>query len=214
LGFFGVAEEERMGERPRPAVRYLLSSSTTVTKYRQLATAQDREGILAFLKERFYERYFSQLEQLKEPNGFFIMSVCAPLVEAIQAFRSGWKDIAKKRDKPYKEFFKDHLEFEVPSDRSKELYDAIRSGLSHNAETYHGWRIIKSGKVVNMEKKTINARAFLIKLRASFDRYLGTLAKRHWGTSEWEKVRNRMSGILQMCEGGPIPEEEGKDETR
>ncbi len=175
-----------MGERSRPADKYLLSSTTTVAKYRELAAAKDRDGILAFIRERFYERYFAQLDQIKEPNGFFIMAVCAPLVEAIQAFRSGWKDITEKRDKPYKEFFKDYTEFEVSSDRSKELYDAIRSGLSHNAETYHGWRIIKSGKAVNIDKKTINARAFLAKLQKSFDSYLETLAKRHWERKEWE----------------------------
>ena len=114
-----------MGDRPRRVDKYRLSATTTVAGYRNMETFKDREGIIKFLRERFEERYFSQLSQIAKPNGFFTMSICSNLVEALQAFRSGWKDMTEKRDKPYKEFFEDHPEFGVPANRSKELYDAI-----------------------------------------------------------------------------------------
>src|SRR5262249_20476125 len=143
------------GRRAAPEKRHMenvkLSRKTTVAKYRQMEVAQDRAGVVRFLRERFAERYFRPLESVQTPHGFFTMAISCLLIEAIQAFRNGWQGTTAQRKKPYRKFFQDHRSFGVSAAQADELYDNIRSGILHLGETFGGWRIRRRGAMLDFD---------------------------------------------------------------
>ena len=177
-----------------------LSRKTTVAKYRELEAAKDREGIARFLRERFTERYFRPLESVQAPHGFFTMAISCLLIEAIQAFRNGWQGTTEQRKKPYRKFFQDHPSFGVTPAHADELYDNIRSGILHLGETYGGWRIRRSGPMLDFGNRTVNADLFFAEVQRSFEEYCEQLARRGWGSEIWVKFRDRMNDLIRHCE--------------
>lgn len=167
-----------------------------------LEERQDRAEIVEFLRERFAERYIIPLESMQSRNGFIIMAVSCLLIEGIQSFREGWTQPTEKRRKPYRRFFRDYPSFGVSPFQADELYDNIRSGILHQGETYQGWRILRKGKLIAFDEKTLNASAFFKEVKKAFDQYLGKLEKANWGSPVWQRFRNRMNAVIKNCEPG------------
>ncbi len=177
-----------------------LSKKTTVARYRQMEVEQDRGGISRFLHERFTERYFRPLESVQYPHGFFTMAISCLLIEAIQAFRNGWQGTTEHRKKPYRRFFHGHPSFGVTASQADELYDNVRSGILHLGETYGGWRIHRSGPMLNFDKRTVNANLFLAEVQRCFEQYCQQLERSAWESKTWVKFRNRMNDLIRNCE--------------
>lgn len=181
------------------AERVKLSRNTTVARYRLMETAQDRDRIVRFLRERFTERYFRPLESVQAPHGFFTMAISCLLIEAIQAFRNGWQGTTEQRKKPYRKFFRDHPAFGVASAEADELYDNIRSGILHLGETYGGWRIHRRGPMIDFENRTVHAGLFFVEVQRSFEAYCQQLERSPWASEIWGKSRNRMNDLIRNC---------------
>ena len=51
----------------------------------------------------------------------------------------------------------------------------IRCGILHRAEARRGWRVRRSGPLLDPKVKVINATRFMKELRVAVDRYASTL---------------------------------------
>lgn len=112
--------------------------------------------VIKFIRDRFYKRYFNQIEILqKHVNkdirnncGFIILSVDCIVIETLQQFYEG-KDESQNTASSYLNFFKRNYNFSSIINtqlKAKEFASQVRSGLLHQAKT--------KGKSILNKKKT------------------------------------------------------------
>ncbi|MGB6484375.1 MAG: hypothetical protein WBE86_12895 [Candidatus Acidiferrales bacterium] len=142
-----------------------------ISKVEKALIASSHDRLIAFIKDRYSERYFEPLKILNSPQegpGFAVMSLCCLLVETFQAYRTGLPSsdrgeleklskspIAPKLGKPY------HIDAsEFPNGNGEPFrcfftsnarffpgvdgglfYKSIRNGLLHQSQTKDGWKI-------------------------------------------------------------------------
>jgi len=87
-----------------------------------------------------------------------------------------------------------------PGVDGKEFYYNFRNGLLHQAQTFDGWRIKKTGILWDKEKKTVNRTLFANKLHQSFDQLLNKLRLSTWDDDIWVKTRRKVWWIAQLSE--------------
>src|SRR5690606_25127585 len=133
-----------------------MSRSISVSDYRRLIDAKDRVSIVAFIIERFEERYLDPVQtNHANKNGFTIMAVCCLMIEALESFRLGWSDSRKKSRVAFASFFAHWHLFAPFRGVADAFYDHVRCGILHQAETTGGWRVVRTGPA--LQGTTINA---------------------------------------------------------
>jgi hypothetical protein len=181
-----------------------LSKSVTVDKYKQLEEQEDKQAIAAFIVERFDERYFNPVMNSSSKHGFTMMAVGCLVIEALESFHHGWRDSSGKN--PFDKFFKrQHAEGKslgVFAGDAIKFHQNIRNGILHQAETKGGWKIMRSGDLLDLNGKTINADRFIRELRKIVVEYADQL---HTDPILWANFKKKMKRVCANCERGSAP---------
>jgi len=180
-----------------------LSSTLTISRYRELEKKRDRKSIADFILKRFTERY---IQPLKAPpkHGFCIMAVCCLMIEALESFWKGWSDTNGRSKEAFLCFFerckKLNSGLGVFSEVAEDFYVGVRCGILHQAETTRGWRIWRKGSLYCSNEKIINAKKFLRELENVLKAYCEELRNSDWNDKIWENLRKKMDAVIKNCE--------------
>ena len=178
-----------------------LSASVTVGKYKQLEQQENKPAIAAFIVERFDERYFNPVMNSSSKHGFTMMAVGCLVIETLESFYHGWHDSSGKN--PFDKFFeRQHAEGKslgVFAGDAIKFHQNIRNGILHQAETKDGWKIRRSGDLLDLNGKTINAARFIRELRKMVAEYAGQL---HTDPILWKNFKKKMKRVCANCERG------------
>lgn len=174
-----------------------LSSSTTVSRYRELVKNGDKATLSKFIIERFDERYFRPVETSDNKHGFALMTIACLVIETLESFYQGRSDTKGKARQMFEEFFKRDKRFEIFQSEDNWFFRDIRCGILHQAETRGGWKISRCGSMLDKRNKIINATAFLRQLRKSVESYASELQKNE---VLWESFCKKMDAICVNCQ--------------
>ena len=173
-----------------------IASNFTVRQYRDAAKAKRRDQIADAIERRFTERYITPANsELK--HGFTMMAIGCLMLEALESFKRGWKKSVRQSKKLFVEFLDREPEFAAFKRHGSAFYTNVRCGILHQAETTGGWRIIRSGSL--LDGYTINATKFIAALQRVLKAYCSALKTESWGSKEWNKVNRKMSYVCENC---------------
>lgn len=173
-----------------------LTAKVTVARYRELEAADDRAACGRFIVDRFHERYFEPTENAPSRHGFTLMAIACLVIEALECFYEGKKDSKGESAKMIEEFFKRPTGLEVFG-AGDWFYKQIRCGILHQAETTGGWRVLRKGKLLHTQARTINATLFIRHLQAAVADYAEQL---EIDAKLWRKFRKKMDAVCENCE--------------
>jgi hypothetical protein len=175
-----------------------LSSTVTVEQYEELERNNDRQRIARFVRDRFNERYFCPIEAAprQHKHGFASLAVCCLVIETLESFYQGLGDTNRKSARMFRNFFARNTPLRVFGDDDW-FYNDIRCGILHLGETRNGWRVMRSGPLLDKVGKTINATKFLHELRKVVDSYASQLVN---DDNHWERFKEKMRTVCDNCE--------------
>ncbi len=177
-----------------------LAKRCSIQQYLDMVERQDSEAISNFVKQRFVERYLDPIESNSSTkNGFTMMAVCCLMVEALESFSLGWKDSKRKSAQAFRSFFTRWSQFAEFQPISDEFYEHVRCGILHQAETTGGWRVRRSGALLN--GTIVNAAAFSRNLRQVLHEYAEQLRTQPWDTEVCQNFRKKMSYVCENAKG-------------
>lgn len=180
-----------------------LSSSVSITKYRELEKEKDKTKIVDFIRERFTERYITPLRgDPKLKHGFCTMAICCLMIEALESFRQGWEDTNRQSEKAFCKFFDKNSNLQIFHGFAGDFYKNVRCGILHQAETTNGWRIHrhKDDPIFDPSTKTINATKFHDEIERCLEKYCNDLTDSEWYKSDvWKNLRKKMNSIIKHC---------------
>lgn len=173
-----------------------LSSTVTVARYLSFEATNNRAEAGRFLRERFDERYFGPMLSVdrKLTHGFAMMAIACLAIEALQAFRDG-KTTRNGGEKAFAAFFRDYRQF-AGFAGSSWFYNHIRCGLLHEAQARGGWRILRSGPLLDTQSRAINAARFIKGVQSAVNDYSLSLEDEQ----RWEAFKKWMLQVLKNCE--------------
>jgi hypothetical protein len=119
------------------------------------------------------------------------------MLEALESFKRGWKKSVHQSRRLFVEFLDREPEFAAFRGRGEEFYTHVRCGILHQAETTGGWRIMRSGSL--LDNQTINATKFVAALERVLKAYCSALKGEPWGSKEWNKVCRKMNHVCGNC---------------
>lgn len=182
---------------------FLLAQTVTVGQAMQWISNKDddaKQALTNFIYHRFYNRYIKHVKNID--SGFLKMAVCCLMIETLESFKQGKKDTKAKGvgKKMFKTFFKNERlnfpEFETIND---EFYSNIRCGILHQAETTNAWRILRTGKILDKNNKTINAEIFVKALEKSLEDYKNVLHNSNFTELIWQNALRKIQYICENC---------------
>ena len=177
-----------------------LAAGTTVRSYREMVRLHDQRGIAQLVLKRFEERYVEPILDSPTRHGFAMLAVSCLMVEALESFRQGWSDTDRKSEAAFCGFFQAHAEFSDLRPVAHEFYRAVRSGILHQAETTHGWRVHRgSGPLYATENGIhwISAWEFAYRLRQVLHTYVEALRTSDWQSPIWVNARAKLQTICK-----------------
>ena len=148
-----------------------LSSSTTVADYKKLEAANDRKRLAQFLVERFDERYFRPIEESPSKHGFAVLAVACLVIETLESFYQGRADTKNASTQMFRDFLARDTALKVLAGGNDWFYKDIRCGILHQSESRGGWRILRTGPLLDAQAKILNATAILRALRREVRQY-------------------------------------------
>lgn len=184
-----------------------LSSSITVSKYRELEANNDRKAIGRFLIERFDERYFLPIENSSKKHGFTILAVACLVIETLESFYQGKIDTKKESKRIFLDFLIRDTPLKVLANGGDWFYTDIRCGILHQSESRGGWRVLRKGPLLDFQARTINATRMLRILRAEVKNYAQKLQT---DDQLWENFCKKMNGVCLNCQIPPRKINNGK----
>jgi hypothetical protein len=105
------------------------------------------------------------------------MVICCLVIEALESFYQGNADTRGAGEKTFGEFFARPTPLSVFGHEYGEgadwFYKNISCGILHQSETKGGWRIHRKDLLLDTSQKSINAAAFLSKLRKTVETIRG-----------------------------------------
>jgi hypothetical protein len=132
-----------MSRKPIPASvdAVLLSSSTTIRRYKELEAEKEQVLIANFIHDRFQERYVEPALSACPQSGFTLMAINCLMIEALVSFRRGWPNTRNLSEAAFCFFFDLEEEFSEFRGHAHDFYVHVRCGILHQAETTGGWLI-------------------------------------------------------------------------
>ncbi len=177
-----------------------LSSTVTISQYKDMVKDNDREPIANFISERFTERYLTPFTDNSAKHGFSMMAISCLMIESLESFRQGWHNSNNKSALAFCYFFDRSAHFSDIRGFHQEFYKHIRCGLLHQAETTGSWKITRKGKsLFDCETKTIDATIFMDRLKKEIDDYVAELKRSEWQSPLWKNTRNKIKHIYNQC---------------
>jgi hypothetical protein len=178
-----------------------------VSDVRKLLLQKDdtaREYLADLILHRLRGRFITPLENVFAgfESGFLMMAASCLMIETFQCFKNGEKDTRgkKKGEKAFVSFFQAYSA-EFPGIDGLEFYHKIRCGILHQAQTHGHFRILlERGAIFDEQKKTINASAFLKKLKTIVESYVKDLRSKDLNDDLWVKAINKIGYICDACE--------------
>lgn len=178
-----------------------LTSTVTVTKYKELEKHKDTNALVAFTKQRFTERYIEPMRvDIKKKNGFTIMAVSCLMIEALESFYKGWPNSKNKSNLAFCNFFDRNDNFLFMRGYSEDFYKNVRCGILHQGETTNGWHVRRDGQILDKSTKTINAKLFHDEVEQALFRYCEKLNTTDWDSEIWLNYRKKTKAICENCE--------------
>lgn len=180
------------------ADKTLLTSSVTVGRYKQLERDGDRHALAQFVRDRFNERYFRPIESApsSKKHGFTTMAVCCIVIETLESFYQGKGSTQGCSEKMFSDFFARDTRLMVFGGGDNWFYKDIRCGILHQSEARGGWRILRSGRLLDLVAKQINATKFIRELRRAVDDYSDRLRR---DDDLWPPFKKKMKAICNNC---------------
>lgn len=179
----------------------LLTSTVSVTKFRELVEEQDTKALIALIKLRFTERYIEPMRvDSNKKNGFTIMAVSCLMIEALESLYKGWPNSNRKSQLAFCNFFDRNDNFSFLKGYSEDFYKNVRCGILHQGETTKGWHIRRKGQIFDKSTKTINAKLFHDEVEKSLIKYCEALSNENWNSEIWANYRKKMKAICNNCE--------------
>ncbi|MBI1887664.1 MAG: hypothetical protein HYS19_04735 [Nitrosomonadales bacterium] len=173
-----------------------LSSSVTVAQYLILEQAGNREALGRFIQERFNERYLRPVEASQEKHGFTMLAIGCLAIETLESFYQGKANTKGESEKMFNGFFSRDTPFKVFAGNNGWFYKNIRCGILHQAETRGGWRVLRTGPLLDASQKTINAARFCQELRKAVAYYAKQIES---DDSCWQNFQKKMRAICDNC---------------
>jgi hypothetical protein len=177
-----------------------LSSTVTVSQYLSMEDNKEVEKIVAFVKERFCERYINPMRVDKtKKSGFAMMALSCLMIETLESFYQGWPTTNRKSELAFCKFFDRNPNFTFIRGFSSDFYKHIRCGILHQAEVTDGWRILRSGQLFDPSSKSINANLFLNEVESALNSYCDALKTAAWEDTIWENFKKKMKAVCDNC---------------
>lgn len=173
-----------------------LSSSTTVARYLELRQADDRKALSAFIRERFEERYFKPIEDSRSKHGFASLAVACIVIETLESYYQGRADTRNVSAQMFRNFFKRDTPLKVFSSTDDWFFKNIRCGLLHQSEVRRGWRVLRSGPLLDTKARAINATRLLRELRKAVAAYGQELTVNE---QCWHQFKKKMKAVCGNC---------------
>lgn len=174
-----------------------LTKTVTVAQYRELEKANDRAACGLFIVERFHERYFEPTIDAPTRHGFTLMAIGCLVIEALECFYEGKKDSKGISGEMFEKFFERHIGLEEFGGDDNWFYKNIRCGILHQAETTGGWRVLRNGKLLDTQRRSVNATAFIRHLQNAVQDYAEQLEA---DDKLWKNFRKKMNAVCANCE--------------
>lgn len=154
--------------------------------------------IINFIYHRFENRYIKHVRDID--SGFTRMAIGCLMIETLESFKLGYANTKNKSVTVFQSFFETENKF-FPGfgPYAKIFHRTIRCGILHQAETTEGWRILRSGKLLDIEGRAINAKIFIDKLSACFDNYLEQLHRDDFTSILWKHAIKKLISICDDC---------------
>lgn len=166
----------------------------------RVENADSDEEIIEFIYHRLNGRFIVPLEKVKRTHrsGFLIMAAACLMIETLECFHKGRKETPRyKGNETFVGFFKRYSDlFPGFSGDNVKFYKNIRCGILHQAETVGGYRILMSGRLLDIPKKSIHSLLFLSALKRALDRYVSTLRS---NPSLMKNARKKVKFICDAC---------------
>lgn len=174
-----------------------LSSTVTAADYMAMEAANDRAGIGRFIVQRFGERYFEPTLTAPRRQGFTLLAIGCLVIESLECFYQGLGDSTGKSHQCFRQFFARRTGLEVFGGGLKDwFFEQIRCGIPHQAEVTGGWRILRSGPLLDEQQKAISARKFMELLQQAVGDYATQLET---NDELWANCRRKMAVICANC---------------
>lgn len=174
-----------------------LSESVTVSQYRELERAGDREALGRFVRERFEERYFRPALESNSRNGFCLMAIGCLVLETLESYYQGLPDTRRQSRRVFRDFFGRPTALSVFGEGGDWFFEDIRCGILHQAESRRGWRIKQTGNLIDRSVRTINALEFLLELRRAVQAYADQIQR---DEASWGLFKSKMAAVCRNCE--------------
>src|ERR1019366_376264 len=172
-----------------------LASRFTVADYNRARAHKDRKAISEAIRRRFTERYISPVSKSKAKHGFAIMAICCLMIESLESFRQGWKSTDGLDEQAFQLFFARESAFGDFHGYEGYFHRNVRCGILHQGETYHGWKIVRTGPLFEQATRTINATRFLRSMKKLLDDFCDGLKSAEWESREWQNVNKKMRAL-------------------
>lgn len=173
-----------------------LSLSTSVARYRELEAAGNRVAVSQFFVERFDERYFRPIEDSSSKHGFTAIAVACLVIETLESFYQGRPDTRNVSAKMFRDFLDRDTPLKLLAGGNNWFYRDIRCGILHQSESRGGWRILRSGPLLDVSARTLNATKLLRLLRSEVRQYA---QKIQTDDQLWRNLCKKMDAVCNNC---------------
>ncbi len=175
-----------------------LTNTVTVAQYQALEAADDRAACGRFIFQRFHERYFEPTINAPTRHGFTLMAIGCLVIEALECFYEGKAHSKDGSAKMFAAFFQRPTGLEAFGQGDNDwFYKEIRCAVLHQAETIGGWRLQRSGKLLDMGERVINAKRFVELLQCAVGNYAMLLEN---DEALWRNFKKKMAAVCVNCE--------------
>lgn len=156
----------------------------------------DRKAIGEFFVERFDERFFLPIEKSTRKHGFSVLALACIIIESLESFYQGCSDSKSCSKRIFRDFLARDTPLNVLAGGDDWFYKDIRCGILHQSESRDGWRILRSGPLLDTQAKTLNATAILRALRREVLQYAMQIQ-----TNDllWKNFCTKMDAICANC---------------
>ncbi len=198
-----------------------LSSSVTVSQYREMESSKDRVGLANFVEQRLLERYVLPVTQTCRKIGFLMVAASCLLIETLESFYRGWESTNKslkpddidaacrpadlkknlsKSEVAFCYFFQRFPKFSGLRPVAQSFYKGVRCGILHQGETTDGWRVLRKGPMFEPKGHTLNATRFLNEVAAAVKEYAKCLRSAEWESGLWANFKDKMDATIKHCD--------------